>query len=101
MISSTSNPRIKAFYKLKEPHERRKQGLCIIEGRDEISLAFNTGVYIQTIIFSSSRGGGTGGAKDRALMDELRTHPHGAGIEFIDVSFNARDADFDISDAGL
>jgi TrmH family RNA methyltransferase len=83
MITSTANPRIKMLLKLKEARERRSQGLCLIEGRDEIRLAIRAGVKIEEIVYA--REGGASAA-DRALMDELRGGGADFGAEFIEVS---------------
>jgi TrmH family RNA methyltransferase len=52
VITSASNPRIKALRALSEPRERRRAGLCLIEGQDEIRFAFTAGTEIQTLFYA-------------------------------------------------
>ncbi|MDR2848619.1 MAG: RNA methyltransferase [Bacteroidales bacterium] len=49
MISSIQNPSIKALLKLDKAHERRKQGLFVIEGSRELSLAVAGGIVIHKL----------------------------------------------------
>ncbi len=51
-ITSTSNPKIKNIIKLRKPRERKKQGLIIVEGKVEISLALKTGWKIKELFFN-------------------------------------------------
>jgi len=50
-ITSTQNPKIKNLLTLEKPRERRKQGLFVIEGRREISLALQAGYKIGNLFF--------------------------------------------------
>lgn len=51
-ISSTQNPLIKKIALLTEKsRERKKQGLCVIEGAREMRLAIQGGYKIQTLLF--------------------------------------------------
>ncbi|MDR2848270.1 MAG: RNA methyltransferase [Bacteroidales bacterium] len=50
MISSVQNPRIKAVLKLEKAHERREQGLFVIEGVRELSLAVAGGYAIRELL---------------------------------------------------
>jgi len=50
MITSTENPRIKAYAKLKTARERRKTGLFLIEGHREVQRALAAGVEIDVLI---------------------------------------------------
>lgn len=50
-ITSTQNPKIKSLLLLEKPRERRKQGLFVIEGRKEISLAIDAGYKIGNLFF--------------------------------------------------
>jgi RNA methyltransferase, TrmH family len=50
-IISLQNPKIKEISKLQKSRERKKQGLFLIEGRHEISLAIQAGVEINLICF--------------------------------------------------
>ena len=52
MITSTANPRVQALLALRETRERRRQGLCLIEGQAEIRLAFDAGVRIQELFYT-------------------------------------------------
>ncbi len=52
-ITSTDNLEIKNIIKLKKSRERKKQGLIVIEGRHEISMAMLAGVKIKTLYVSS------------------------------------------------
>ena len=52
-ISSIHNPYIKNLVKLQEKsRERKKQGLFIIEGKREISLAISSGYEIDTVLYN-------------------------------------------------
>jgi RNA methyltransferase, TrmH family len=48
-ITSLQNPKIKAILRLKKAKEREKQGLVIIEGRHEISLALEAGIKLEKV----------------------------------------------------
>ena len=51
-ITSPQNPRIKAVCELQEKsRERRKQGLFVIEGRREITMAIDAGYTIETLFY--------------------------------------------------
>lgn len=50
-ISSLQNQKIKEIIKLQKSRERKKQGLFLIEGRHEISLAIKAGVEIDLLCF--------------------------------------------------
>jgi TrmH family RNA methyltransferase len=52
-ISSFQNPKIKEIIKLKKSRERKKQGLFLIEGRHEISLAIQAGIEIKQLFICS------------------------------------------------
>lgn len=49
MIASTQNPRIKNLVKLSKARERREQGLFVIEGYRELSLAIKFGYAIHSL----------------------------------------------------
>jgi len=49
-ITSTANPRVKAFAKLKTARDRRSTGLFLIEGRREVARALAAGIEIETIL---------------------------------------------------
>lgn len=50
-ITSTQNPKIKNLIALEKPRERRMQGLFVVEGRKEISLALEAGYKIGNLFF--------------------------------------------------
>jgi len=50
LISSTSNPRIKALLKLEDSRYRRSSGLFFVEGRREVSFAQSAG-YLPSVFF--------------------------------------------------
>ncbi len=55
-ISSLQNPRIKELvHLLEKSRERRRQGLMVVEGLREISLALQSGVQPQAIFFCGRR----------------------------------------------
>lgn len=49
-ITSTANPRVKAYAKLKTARDRRNSGLFLIEGRREVARALAAGVTIETLL---------------------------------------------------
>ncbi len=50
MITSTDNPRIKAYAKLKTARERKRTGLFLIEGHREVARALQAEVDVDTIL---------------------------------------------------
>lgn len=53
-ISSTHNKIVKQYLQLSEKsRERKKQGLFVIEGKREISLAIRGGIGLETVLFSA------------------------------------------------
>ncbi|MDJ0953860.1 MAG: TrmH family RNA methyltransferase [Acidimicrobiia bacterium] len=50
MITSTDNPRIKAYAKLKNARERKRTGLFLIEGHREVARALNAEVAVDTLL---------------------------------------------------
>jgi len=54
MITSTDNPRVKAYAKLKTARERRKTGLFLIEGHREVHRALAAGVEVETLVVCPS-----------------------------------------------
>jgi TrmH family RNA methyltransferase len=70
-ITSSQNPRIKQLAKLRDnAHERRRQGLMLVEGKYEVHLALQAGYRPVTII----------------RADEFATEISGSADETIDVS---------------
>ena len=49
-ITSTANPRIKTFAKLKTSRERRSSGRFLIEGTREVARAMAAGVTVETLL---------------------------------------------------
>lgn len=50
-ITSAHNPKIKSLLALEKPRERKRLGLCVVEGRKEIALAVEAGYHIETLFF--------------------------------------------------
>lgn len=50
-IDSNKNPRIIGLRELAKPRERREQNLFVIEGVQELTLAFEAGYHIQSVYF--------------------------------------------------
>ena len=50
MITSTDNPRIKAYAKLKNARERKRTGLFLIEGHREVARALQAEVAVDTLL---------------------------------------------------
>jgi TrmH family RNA methyltransferase len=50
-ITSTHNPKIRNLLALEKPRERRKQGLFMVEGRNEIRLARQAGYKMGNLFF--------------------------------------------------
>jgi len=51
IITSPQNPKIRNILALEKARERKKQNLCIIEGRKELSLAIAGGYTISSVFF--------------------------------------------------
>jgi TrmH family RNA methyltransferase len=49
-ITSTANPRVKAFAKLNKARERQRTGLFLVEGYREIQRAVAAGVEVETLL---------------------------------------------------
>ncbi|MEZ4776425.1 MAG: RNA methyltransferase [Bacteroidia bacterium] len=50
-ITSTANPKIKNLISLQKPRERKKQGVFLIEGRKEITLAVKAGYLLESVYY--------------------------------------------------
>jgi len=77
-ISSLQNPRIKQLIALEKPRERRQQGLFVVEGVREVSLAIQSGLVLRSLFICPSffRGDKNypiedGGAEVFHLTDEV------------------------------
>ena len=79
MISSPQNPKIKHAVKLRERRQREREGLMLVEGRDELSLALASGVRPQTLFYCPSFFGAT---RPEGWLEQARE----AGAELIEVS---------------
>lgn len=79
IIASPQNPKIKHAVKLRERRQRDREGLMLVEGRDELSLALASGVRPQTLFYCPSF---FGAPNPQALMEQARE----AGAELIEVS---------------
>lgn len=51
-ITSLQNPRVKSIIRLSKARERREQGLILVEGFREISMAFQAGYEIKELFFT-------------------------------------------------
>ena len=51
IITSSQNPRVKHVIALRERKQRKRDGLMLVEGHDELSLALECGVKPQTLFF--------------------------------------------------
>ena len=56
-IDSATNPKIKNILKLQKPHERKKQGVILVEGYKEILAALKAGLPLVEIFYCASYGG--------------------------------------------
>ncbi|MBC6697693.1 TrmH family RNA methyltransferase [Hymenobacter puniceus] len=80
LISSPQNPRIKNLLRLQQKSsERREQGLTIIEGLRELTIARAAGVVVPTLFVCPELAG-------PARLAELHTLCTGTNTEWIDVS---------------
>ena len=50
MITSSDNPRVKAYAKLKNARERRTTGLFLVEGEREVARALQAGIEIEILL---------------------------------------------------
>jgi TrmH family RNA methyltransferase len=88
VITSTDNPRVKAYARLKNGRERRRTGLFLIEGHREVARAQQAGVDIETLLLCPTLLGDedveTGGAEIVEVAEApmrrvaIREHPPGA-----------------------
>ncbi len=78
IITSSQNPKVKHAIKLRERRQRKRDGLMLIEGCDELSLATASGVRLQTLFYCPA----LFGAVDTAA---LLAHARQAGAELLEV----------------
>jgi RNA methyltransferase, TrmH family len=71
-IDSIDNPKIKNILKLQKPHERKKQGVVLVEGYKEVLAALKAGLTLVEIYYCAEYGGENpsffGVAKDKKLI---------------------------------
>jgi TrmH family RNA methyltransferase len=58
IITSAQNPRIKAALRLRERRHRDREGLCLVEGFDELSLAVEAGADVECLFMEPRAGAG-------------------------------------------
>ena len=78
LITSTHNPRVKAALALRERRERERAGLMLVEGFEEISLAWQAGIAAGALFYCAALSRAAGGPD---LLREME----GAGAEVIEV----------------
>jgi len=78
IITSPQNPKIKQAIRLNERRQREREGLMLVEGFDELSLALESGVRLQTLFYCP--------ALFRGNAEELLAHIQATGAELIEVS---------------
>lgn len=71
-IDSADNKKIKNIIKLQKPHERKKQGVVLVEGYKEILAALKAGMSLVEIFYCATYGGENpsffGVSKDQKLI---------------------------------
>ncbi len=70
ILTSVQNPKVKQIIALRERKERKRTGLLVIDGRDELALALTCGVHPQAVYNCPSLFSGTGNTE---LQARLRT----------------------------
>lgn len=78
IIASPQNPKVKHVIALRERKQRKRDGLMVVEGRDEVSLALACGVKPQTLFFCPALFGESG-------PEELLSRVRAANTETIEV----------------
>jgi TrmH family RNA methyltransferase len=79
IITSPQNPKVKHAIKLRERRQRKRDGLMLIEGYDELRLAAASGVRLQTLFYCPA----LFGSVDK---EALLAHARQAGAELLEVS---------------
>ncbi|MBI3244453.1 MAG: RNA methyltransferase [Chloroflexi bacterium] len=69
LITSLQNPKVKHALKLRERRQRKRDGLMLIEGYDELRLALASNVRLQTLFFCPAF---FGAVEEAALLDPAR-----------------------------
>lgn len=78
IITSPQNPKIKQAIKLNERRHRDREGLMLVEGFEELSLALESGVRPQTVFYCPALFSGE--------AEELLVRARATGAELIEVS---------------
>lgn len=78
-ITSTSNPRVRAWLRLRDRGERDERGLTLVDGVREISHALDAGAVIEEVVVSSAVERTAGGP---ALLERLA----GSGASVVTVA---------------
>ncbi len=78
LITSPHNPRVKHVIALREQKQRKQEGVMVVEGYDELTLAYACGVKPQTLFFCPALAGETESAR---LLAQVRA----AGAEVVEV----------------
>ncbi|MEK7785666.1 MAG: RNA methyltransferase, partial [Chloroflexota bacterium] len=79
IITSPQNPKVKHALKLRERRQRKRDGLMLIEGYDELRLATASGVRLQTLFYCPALFGAV-------AKEALLAHARQAGAELLEVS---------------
>ncbi len=79
VINSLNNPKVKLAVKLRDRRQRERDGLMLIEGHDELSLALASGLRPQTIFYCPVLSPVT---SHMALIEQARW----PGVEWVEVS---------------
>ena len=90
-ISSASNPRLKGLLGLRRRRTREETGQTLVEGYEEIGLAFSAGVrpgtvYVCEELFSPA---GRAGSQDIGHQDDLLARLRGDRVEVVHLSRSA------------
>lgn len=67
-IVSPSNPRVKWVASLRKHRNRVREGLCLVDGYDELSLAARSGATLRTVLFCPTLSGGSPEADGHRLQ---------------------------------
>jgi TrmH family RNA methyltransferase len=78
IITSLQNPNVKQTIRLRERREREREGLMLVEGFAELSLALESGARPQTVFYCPALFGGN--------AEELLARARATGAELIEVS---------------
>src|SRR5262245_34675323 len=78
IITSPQNPKIKQAIKLNERRQRDRDGLMLVEGFDELSLALESGARPQTVFYCP--------ALFSSEAEEFLARTRATGAELIEVS---------------